>query len=79
VLNIDKYNNSTTAILLEDSNGNVVYRELVGAREKKVRKSMNVSSLPAGSYQLQIISDGEKITKTLEVSEKVTQQTITLE
>lgn len=77
-VSVDKYTNANTVILLTDIKGNVIYREVVGKKIDKFRKAMNVSDLPLGSYTLEISSNGEKITKAFELTEKETEREITI-
>ena len=69
-VNIDKYNQKPTIIQLEDQRGNIVYQEIMNKDNMKFRRSLNVNELPTGEYTLQIISDGQKQSKKVEVNEK---------
>jgi hypothetical protein len=77
-VSIDKYNASPTIVMLEDAKGNVVYKEVMGKNEKKFRRTMDVSQLPSGSYTIQISSEGQKQTKTFDLTEKTAERVITL-
>ena len=68
-VNIDKYNEKPTIILLEDVKGNVLYKEVISKNETKLRRSLDMSQLPAGDYDLKVISNGEKQTKRVELQE----------
>ena len=67
---MDKYNQKPTIIQLEDKRGNVVYEEVVNKNKTKFRRSLDVNELPAGDYTLQIMSDGQKQSKKVEVNER---------
>ena len=69
-VNIDKYNQKPTIIQLEDQRGNVLYEEVVNKDNTKFRRSLDVNELPAGEYTLQIMSDGQKQSKKVEVNER---------
>ena len=69
-INVDKYNQKPTIIQLEDKRGNVVYEEVVNKNKTKFRRSLDVNELPAGDYTLQIMSDGQKQSKKVEVNER---------
>ncbi|WP_159467139.1 T9SS type A sorting domain-containing protein [Dyadobacter sp. 3J3] len=77
-INIDKYNNEATAILLRDANGNVIYRETAGRSDKKLRREIDVNQLKSGNYIIEISSKGEKQTKVLQLTEKTTQRAVTV-
>ena len=77
-VNVDKYNQKPTIIQLEDKRGNVVYEEVVNKNKTKFRRSLNVNELPAGEYTLQIMSDGYKETRKLEVNEKRPERLISM-
>jgi hypothetical protein len=78
-VNVDKYNDASTALLLRDQSGNVVYREVVGKNEKKFRRALDVSQLPSGTYHLHIASNGEKVSKTFELTEKSEQRIVSID
>ncbi|MCF0054149.1 T9SS type A sorting domain-containing protein [Dyadobacter sp. CY356] len=77
-INIDKYNNAATAILFQDSNGNIVYKETAGRAAKKLRREIDVNQLKSGNYLIEISSKGEKQTKVLQLTEKTTERAITV-
>lgn len=78
-VNVDKYNESTTTIFLQDGRGNVVYRESMGKNQTKFRRLLDVSQLPTGNYQILVVSKGEKISKTFELIEKLSTRVIMVE
>jgi hypothetical protein len=68
-INIDKYNHAATSILLQDSRGKVVYSEIAGKNDKKLRREIDINQLGSGNYTLEIVSKGEKQTKVLQVTD----------
>jgi hypothetical protein len=77
-INIDKYNNAATAILLQDAHGNIVYKETAGRSAKKLRREIDVNQLKSGNYIIEISSKGEKQTKVLQLTEKTVERAITV-
>jgi hypothetical protein len=77
-INIDKYNNAATAILLQDSKGKVVYHEVTGRYDKKLRREIDVNQLGSGNYTLEITSKGEKQTKVLQVTDITVERIVKL-
>ncbi len=77
-VNVDKYNDAETVIILIDQRGSVIYREVLGNSLTKFRRTLDVSQLPYGSYRLQVSSKGEKITKAFDVAESVARRVITV-
>ena len=77
-INIDKYNNANTLILLQDSKGKIIYSENTGRNAKKLRREIDVNELKSGEYTLEISSKGEKQTKILQLTEKTTERAVTV-
>lgn len=77
-INIDKYNNASTAILLQDSKGKIIYSENAARNAKKLRREIDVNELQSGNYTLEISSKGEKQTKVLQLTEKTTERAVTI-
>lgn len=77
-INIDKYNNAATTILLQDSKGKIIYSENAGRNAKKLRSEIDVNELQSGNYILEISSKGEKQTKVLQLTEKTTERAVTI-
>ncbi|MBE9464837.1 T9SS type A sorting domain-containing protein [Dyadobacter subterraneus] len=77
-INIDKYNNASTAILLQDSKGKIIYSENAGRNAKKLRREIDVNDLKSGDYTLEISSKGEKQTKVLQLTEKTIERAVTI-
>jgi hypothetical protein len=77
-VNIDKYNKKATVIEIENGNGTVLYREVTGRYQTKMRRSLDVSGLPSGEYTLKITSGDEQQTKKLELFEKLPERLISL-
>ena len=68
-IHVDKYNKKPTVILLEDKRGKILYEEVIGKNETKLRRMIDMSQLPTGEYTLKIFSNGEKQIKKLGISE----------
>ena len=77
-INVDKYNEKPTVILLQDQKGNVLYKEVISKNETKLRRSLDMSEMPAGEYELKIVSNGEKQTKKLELQEAKPERLISM-
>jgi hypothetical protein len=75
-INIDKYNHAATSILLQDSKGKTVYREIAGKNDKKLRREIDVNQLGSGNYTLEIVSKGEKQTKILQVTDITVERSV---
>ena len=68
-IHVDKHNKKPTVILLEDKRGKILYEEVIGKNETKLRRMIDMSQLPTGEYTLKIFSNGEKQIKKLGISE----------
>ncbi|MCF2493834.1 hypothetical protein [Dyadobacter chenhuakuii] len=77
-VSVDKYNDANAIILVTDKKGKTIYREQLGKKIDKIRKVYDLNDLPAGDYNIEIFSDGEKVTKTISVSEPHIQRSISL-
>ena len=77
-VSVDKFNNKSTVILLENSKGEILYRETAGKDETRVRRSLNMTDMPAGEYKLQIVSGGEKQVKFVELYDKQPERLISM-
>ena len=75
---VDKYNKKPTSIVLEGPNGGLVYKEIVGRHQTKLRRSLDMSQLPSGEYLLQIASNGEKQTKKVQILDKQPERLISM-
>ena len=60
-----------TTLLLRNGKGEVLYSENVGKKITKFGKQLNLDDLTPGQYQVEVISNGVKETKTLQLSENV--------
>lgn len=76
LVNVDKFNNKPTIVQVENERGEIFYREVSGKRVKKLRKSLDISTLPNGNYTINVISDGQKQSRSIELKEKPTQRLI---
>ncbi|MCE6989287.1 T9SS type A sorting domain-containing protein [Dyadobacter sp. CY323] len=77
-INVDKYSNENTAVIVTDQSGKLMYREVLGKGVTKLRTALNVSDLPAGSYRIEITSKSGKEVKSFSVTDKVAQRTISI-
>lgn len=77
-ISVDKYNHKPATIELEDKKGNIYYQEVVGKNKTQFRRSLDINQLPAGEYTLYITSNGEKLTKKLEVNDKQPERLISM-
>ncbi len=75
-VSIDKFNTKATVIQVENEKGEIFYREVTGKHVTKLRRSLDVSTLPNGSYTLNVMSDGQKQSRKLELLEKPSQRLI---
>ncbi|RYC68333.1 T9SS type A sorting domain-containing protein [Spirosoma sordidisoli] len=60
-IGLDKQSGGKVSIRLVNSQGQEIYQEQVGKRQQQVRRRLDVSSLPDGSYTL-LISNGVETT-----------------
>ena len=68
---VEKVNaDAPTTLLLRNAKGDVVYQETVSKKTQKFGRTLNVSELVTGSYQIEISSKGEKQIKSFDVSEQ---------
>ena len=77
-IHVDKYNKKPTVILLEDKRGKILYEEVAGKNETKLRRMIDMSQLPTGEYTLKISSNGEKQIKKLGISETQPERLISM-
>jgi hypothetical protein len=77
-VSVDKYNDSNAIVILSDHQGNAIYREVFNKKVNRFRKVLDINALPVGDYTIEVFSNGEKVTKSLEVTEKRTQREISL-
>ncbi|PWJ54543.1 hypothetical protein CLV98_11781 [Dyadobacter jejuensis] len=68
-----------THLLVRDYRGTVVYRETISKKHTKFGRTLNLKELPCGTYDIDIISNGVRQTKTFELSEEVPQRTVKME
>ncbi|MCE7039933.1 T9SS type A sorting domain-containing protein [Dyadobacter sp. CY312] len=77
-LSVEKFNDKQTVIQLENEKGEILYREVTGKRVTKFRRSLDISTLPAGNYTIEVTSDGQTQSKNLELHEKKAERMISL-
>lgn len=76
---VDKSNTeSNTILLLKNEHGEVVYRETVGKNQQKFGRVLNLDSMEAGQYKLDIISGKDIQSKTFQLSEEKVERVVTV-
>lgn len=76
---VDKANAETsTTLLLKNASGEVVYRETVGKNQQKFGRTLNLDSMEAGQYKLDVISGNEVQSKTFQLSEEKVERIVTV-
>ena len=66
----------STTILLRNEKGDVVYRETVNKNTQKFGRTLNVDDLASGKYEIEVASQGEKQTKSFELSEQKSERVL---
>ncbi|NIJ53216.1 T9SS type A sorting domain-containing protein [Dyadobacter arcticus] len=77
-INVDKFGNENTAVVITNDAGQLMYRELIGKGVSKFRTAVNVSDLPSGTYQIEISSKSGKEVKTFNVTDKIAERSISV-
>jgi len=67
---------ASTTILLRNEKGDVVYRETVNKNTQKFGRTLNVDDLASGKYEIEVASQGEKQTKSFELSEQKSERVL---
>jgi hypothetical protein len=67
-----------TTLVLKDESGKVVYRETINRRQQKFSRLLNLEGMDSGIYQLDILSDGEVESKTIQLSDKKIERTLSI-
>ena len=67
---------ASTTILLRNEKGDIVYRETVGKNTQKFGRTLNVDDLASGKYEIEVASQGEKQTKSFELSEQKSERVL---
>ncbi|WP_159468166.1 DUF3244 domain-containing protein [Dyadobacter sp. 3J3] len=76
---VDKLNsNSNTTIVVKNSAGDVVYREVVEKDLQKFGRILNVDELTAGKYEIKVSSKNDSQTKSFQLSEPVVERVVTI-
>lgn len=74
---VEKANtDASTTIALKTEKGAVVYEETVGKKNKRFGRSLNVADLKPGTYEIEVSNQGEKLSKTFELSTSDSQRII---
>lgn len=77
-VSVNKYNQKPTIIMILDQRGQILFKEVVSKNEIKFKRSLDMSQLPVGEYTLQIMSNGEKLIKKLELNERQPEKLISM-
>lgn len=77
-VNVDKYTNSKAVVLITNKSGETIYRETIDRSTDKFRKAFNVNELPAGTYTIEVATNGQRTEKQFEVSEIRTERQISV-
>ncbi|HEV7381251.1 MAG TPA: hypothetical protein VGN64_15745 [Dyadobacter sp.] len=67
---------SATTLVLKNEKGNRLYIETVSKKQQQFGRTLNVDELAAGKYEIEVISNGEKQTKSFELTEPNTERTL---
>ena len=78
-VNVDKYNRASTVIRIVNQKGIDVYKEVYGKSHMKLRRSIDLNELPAGSYLLEISSNGQNQQSRFEINHLRPQRLISFE
>jgi hypothetical protein len=69
---------ATTTLLLKNATGAIVYSETIGKTNQKFGRILNLNELESGKYQLEISSNGETQSKSIQLSEQTTERVLTV-
>ncbi|MDQ6478412.1 hypothetical protein [Dyadobacter sp. LHD-138] len=76
---VDKANaEAKTTLLLKNDKGDVVYREVIDKNLQKFGRTLNVNDLEAGNYEINVISNGEKQSKSFKLTEQTTERVLNI-
>lgn len=68
---IDKVDtNSPTLLLLKNSRGEIMYREVIGKGFQKFGRRLNVDYLESGNYEIKVIINGEAQSTSFQLTEE---------
>lgn len=77
-VNVDKYTNDKALVMITNRSGATFYREVIERGTDKFRKTFNVNELPAGTYTIEVSTNGQKTEKQFEVAEIRTERQISV-
>jgi hypothetical protein len=77
-INVDKYGQENTAVVVTNESGQLMYREVLGKSVSKSRTALDVSGLPTGTYQIEVASKNGKEVKTFHLTEKQAERLISI-
>jgi hypothetical protein len=76
---VDKVNaDAYTTLLVTNEKGDIVYQETVSKKIQKFGRILDVDQLHSGTYQVDVVSKGEKQSRKFEISEKTAAKTIAI-
>ncbi|MBE9466684.1 DUF3244 domain-containing protein [Dyadobacter subterraneus] len=76
---VDKPNNdSNTTLLVKNATGDIVYREIVEKGNQKFGRVLDVNELPAGKYEIKVITKNDSQTKSFQLSESVVERVVSI-
>lgn len=76
---VDKVSSDApTVILLKNENHQILYRETIEKNEQKFGRTLNVDELPAGKYEIEVSSKGEKQSRIFDLSEPKMERVIAI-
>lgn len=68
---IDKVDtNSPTLLLLKNSRGEIIYREVINKSYQKFGRRLNVNDLESGKYEIRVIINGEAQSTPFQLTEE---------
>lgn len=69
-------NDANTKVFLKNENGKIIYSETVGKNQRQFSRTLNVDELSAGKYDIEVVSNGEKQSKSFELTAPKMERTL---
>ena len=69
---------SPTTLLLKNANGEIVYKETISKKDQKFGRVLNLDELESGKYEIEISSNGETQSRSIQLSEQKTERALTV-
>lgn len=77
---IDKVDsNSPTLLLLNNSKGEIIYREMISKNYQKFGRRLNVDDLEPGKYEIKVIVHGETQSTSFQLTEEKIERVLKVE